>query len=46
MVFMILIVIAVGGKLHFRSVSLPFDKQELAENQETLKDPKLGTLDL
>lgn len=37
MVILILVVILIGGKLHLRSISLPFDKQELEEDQEIIK---------
>lgn len=37
MVILILVVIAIGGKLHFRSLTFGFDKQELPEGQEVLK---------
>jgi endonuclease/exonuclease/phosphatase family metal-dependent hydrolase len=35
--FVVLIVLFIGGKLHFRMISLPFGKEELPENTETLK---------
>lgn len=37
MSILIIVVLLIGGKLHLRSISLPFNKQEMPEEQESLK---------